>query len=230
MNWSQKWPVGPLNRRKSADRRKNPMSENSVNGQFFYHSASKKRCVNSHLQFNTDAVHSDEFILFTSAKVILDQRLQNTFSKNNAPCVLLSLLPTRPFLNGCRLVGVSFLGFVLSSSSSLVSCSHLSPTALNSNPPCTGRWLTPVKFRCEVSVHWFNKHFGPIRTGHILQPQKWLEISKYQRTITPHQRTTISFVGNKLASFTSQFPYFLETVSVFWEMQAYFRTASQFPY
>ena len=26
LNWSQKWPVGPLNRRKSADRRKNPMS------------------------------------------------------------------------------------------------------------------------------------------------------------------------------------------------------------
>ena len=27
MNWSQKWPVGPLNRWKSADLRKNPMSE-----------------------------------------------------------------------------------------------------------------------------------------------------------------------------------------------------------
>ena len=29
MNWSQKWPVGPLNWRKSADWRKNPMSESN---------------------------------------------------------------------------------------------------------------------------------------------------------------------------------------------------------
>ena len=63
------------------------------------------------------------------------QKSQNTFSKNNAPCVLLSLMPTRPFLNGCCLVGVCFFGFVHSSSSSSVSCSHFSPTASNSNPP-----------------------------------------------------------------------------------------------
>ena len=107
---------------------------------------------------NTDALHWDDFILFTSAKVVLDRRPHNTFSNTNAPCVLLSLMPTRPFLNGC-LVGVCFLGFVHSSSSSSVSCSHLSPTASNSNQPCIGRWLTSVKFRCKIDVHWFNKLF-----------------------------------------------------------------------
>ena len=131
-----------------------------------------KNCANSHLQFNTDALRSDNFILFMSVKVVLDRRPQNTFSKNNAPCGLLSLMPTRPFLNGCCLVGVCFLGFVQSSSSSSISCSHLSPTALKSNLPCEGRWLTSVKLSCKVDVHWFNKLFGAIRTGHILQPWK----------------------------------------------------------
>ena len=111
-------------------------------------------------------------------------------------------MPMHPFLNGCCLVGVCFLGFLYSSSSSSVSCSHLSPTASNSNQPCTGRWLTSIKFQCKVDVHWSNKLFGPIRTGHILLPRKWLEICKCQRMITPHQRTTIRFTGNKLASFT----------------------------
>ena len=80
-----------------------------------------------------------------------------------------------------------FPWFVHSSSSSSVSCSHLSPTALNSNPPCIGRWLTSVKFWCKVDVHWFSKLSEPIRTDHILQIRKWLEISKCQQTITPHQ-------------------------------------------
>ena len=124
---------------------------------------------------------------------------------------------THPFLNVCCLVGVCFLGFVHSSSSSLVSCSHLSPTASNSNLPCIGRWLTSVKLRCKVDVHWFNKIFGPIRTSHILLPQKWLEICKCQWTLTPHQRTTIDFAGNKLKSFTSRFPYSLETLCPYFE-------------
>ena len=36
----------------------------------------------------TDVLHLDDFILFTSAKVVLNRRPQNTFSKNNVPCVL----------------------------------------------------------------------------------------------------------------------------------------------
>ena len=195
----------------------NQSKQNSVKGQLFYHSASKKQYVNSHLQFNTDTLLSDNFILFTSAKVVLDRRPQNTFSKHNELCVLLSLMPTCPFLNGCCLVRVCFLGFVHFSSSSSVLCSHLSPTASNSNPSCIGRWLTCVKFWCKVDVHWFNKLFGPIRTGHTLQPRKWLEICKCQWTITPHQPTTIGFAGNKLASFTSRFPYFLETLRPYFE-------------
>ena len=38
-------------------------------------------------------------LLFTSVKVILDQRPQNTFSKSNAPRVLLSLMLMHPLLN-----------------------------------------------------------------------------------------------------------------------------------
>ena len=53
------------------------------------------------------------------------------FSKNNALCVLLLLMLMRPFLNICCLVRVCFLGFVHSSFSSSVLCSHLSPTASN---------------------------------------------------------------------------------------------------
>ena len=137
--------------------------------------------MNSHLQFNTDTLHSDDFVLFTSAKVVLDRRPQNSFSKNNAPCVLLSLMLTHPFLNSCCLVGVCFLGFLHSSSSSSVSCSHLSPTALNSNPSCIGRWLTSVKHRCEVDVHWFNKLFEPVRTGHIFQPGNGLKYANVNK-------------------------------------------------
>ena len=76
----------------------------------------------SHLQFRHMTL--GQLYLFTSAKVILDQRPQNTFSKNNSSCVLLSLIPTRSFLNGCCLVGVCFLGFMHSSSSSSASFTH----------------------------------------------------------------------------------------------------------
>ena len=65
----------------------------------------------------------------------IEDRRTNTFSYSNVPCVLLSLMPMRRFLNSCCLVRVCFLGFVRSSSSSSVSCSHLSSTASNSNPP-----------------------------------------------------------------------------------------------
>ena len=112
----------------------NQSKRNSVKCQFFYHS-SCKNCVSTHIFNYTGALHSDDFILIMCVKVVLDRRPQNTFSKNNAPCVLLSLMPTYPFLNGCCQVGVCFLGFVHSSSSSLVLCSHLSPAASDSNPP-----------------------------------------------------------------------------------------------
>ena len=144
----------------------------------------------------------------------------------------------------CRCVfswTVCFLGFVHFSSSSFVSCSHLSLTTSNSNLPCLGSWL---KFWCKVDGHWSNKLFWPIRTGRIFQPQKWLEIlrvsdqngvsllyimleihhsgrepsiCKCQRTITPHQCTTIRFARNKLASLTSWFAYFLDTLSPYSE-------------
>ena len=62
-------------------------------------------------------------------------KLAEHFLRNNAQGVLILLMPMCPFLNACCLVRVCFLGFVQSSSSSSVSCSHLSPTASNSNPP-----------------------------------------------------------------------------------------------
>ena len=116
------------------------------------------------------------------------------------------------------LVRVCFLGFVDSSSYSSV------PAATSNRQLQTrhiGRWLTSTRFRCKVNVHWFNKLFGPISTSHILQPWKWFETCKCQRTITPHQRSMIGFAGNKLASFMSRFPYFLETVPIFWEIWAH---------
>ena len=110
----------------------NQSKRSSVKGQFFYYS-SCKNSVSTHIFNYTDALHSDDFFLFffTSMKVVLDQKPHNTFSKNNAARVLLSLMPTHPFLNFCCLVGVYFLGFVDFSLSSSVLCSHLSPTAPN---------------------------------------------------------------------------------------------------
>ena len=110
----------------------NHSKRSSVKGQFFYYSSCKKS-VWTHIFNYTEALHSENFILLTSANVVLDRRPLNTFSKTNALCVLLSLMPTCPFFNVCGLVGVCFLGFVPSSSSSSVLCSYLSPTA--SNPP-----------------------------------------------------------------------------------------------
>ena len=80
-----------------------------------------------------------------------------------------------------------------------------------------GRWPTCIKFWCKVDVHWFSKLFWPIRTGRILQAWKWLEICKCQWEITPHQCSTISFAGNKLTSFMSSYPYFLETLCPYFE-------------
>ena len=108
----------------------NQLKLSRVKSQFFYYS-SCKNSVSTHIFKYTDALHLEDFILFTSVKVVLNRRPQNTFSKNNAPCALLLLMPTSPFLNVCCLVRVCFLGFVQSSSSLSVSCSHLSRTASN---------------------------------------------------------------------------------------------------
>ena len=48
-----------------------PINQNSVKGKLFYHSYCKNR-VRTHIFNYTDALHSDDYILFTSAKVILD--------------------------------------------------------------------------------------------------------------------------------------------------------------
>ena len=88
-----------------------------------------------------------------------------------------------------------------------------------------------VKFRCKVDVNWFNKLVWPVRIGHILQPQKWLEICNFQQTLTPHQCCTIGFAGNELAfiHITISVPSG-NSVSVFLEIRAYIHTAGPFPY
>ena len=62
-----------------------------------------------------------------------------------------------------------------------------------------GRWLTSIKYRCKVDVHWFNKLFWPIRTSRILQPWIWLKICKCQQTTTLYQRSMIGLAGNEPA-------------------------------
>ena len=89
--------------------------QKSVKGQHFYNSL-QEQCVNSHFQLyrRTTELHTMtlgclfRLFLFTSAKVVLDQRLQNIFSKRNAPHELLSLIPTHSFLNGCCLASLHF--------------------------------------------------------------------------------------------------------------------------
>ena len=165
-----------------------------VNGQYFYHSPCKNSAW-THIFKYTDALHSDDFILFTSAKVFLEDR------RTLSPKIMHRVCCFR----WCQHIP-SWTVVVWSEFVSLVSC-ILPPLcrfrAATYHPQLQthhiGRWLTSVKFWCKVDVHWCNTLFGPIRTGCILKPRKWLEICKCQRTITPHQRSMIGFAGNKLA-------------------------------
>ena len=133
--------------------------QNSVKGKFFHHSSFKNN-VNSRLQLYTEALHSDDFILFTSAQVVPDRR---TLSKNNAPCVLLSLTLAHPFLNGCCLVGVCFLGF--DRAFFLLFVGFLQPLITDSfefKPAIIiGRWLTSAKLRTQSRclLPWFINFF-----------------------------------------------------------------------
>ena len=100
---------------------------------------------------------SDAFILSISAQVVLDQRMQNTFSKSNARCVLLSLMPT----------GLSWMAVVWSELVSLVPC-ILSPLCQFRTATChwqlriqtcpIWRWLTSVKLRMQRWCSWVKKN------------------------------------------------------------------------
>ena len=85
-----------------------------------------------------------------------------------------------------------------------------------------GRWPTSIEFRCKVDIHWLKKLFWPIRTGCILQSRKWLEIWTRQLTITPHQRSMIGFAGNQLS--------FVHVAISVLSWHCVHRTASRFPY
>ena len=118
--------------------------------------------------------HLDAFILFASAAVVLDPRLQNTFSQSSATCVLLSLMstPKHSFVNSCCLVGASFLSFLHSSSS----CQFRATDSIKFKLAIYEDGQLPETFECKVDVHWCKKLFWPIRTGHTVQPRKWLQV------------------------------------------------------
>ena len=66
-----------------------PISQklNSVKAQFFYHSASKKQCVNSHLQFNTDALHSNDlFCLHICESCSRSKNIEHFLQKQCTMC------------------------------------------------------------------------------------------------------------------------------------------------
>ena len=84
--------------------------------QFFFipllREVSKLACSITRTHYKTSMLwHVYTLILFTSAKVSLDHRPPNIFSQSNAPCVLLSLMPTLThyFFNGQS----QFLSFFL---------------------------------------------------------------------------------------------------------------------
>ena len=56
----------------------NQSKQSSVNGQFFYYSSCKNRMW-THIFNYTEALHSDDFNLFTSAKVVLNRRAVEHF-------------------------------------------------------------------------------------------------------------------------------------------------------
>ena len=170
--------------------------------------------------------HSDAYILFPSAKVVLDQRKQNTFSKRNAPRVLLSLTPTRSSLNGCQ-VAACFLGLLHSSSSLSVSCSHLSPRASYSNPP----YLKIDNFRkaSNVSSKWMFiglKNFLTNRGRPYTTAPEMAWNMQMLRTITI---STLTYRHRWQRTRIRSRPYFLETTES-WEIRAYIRTAGRFTY
>ena len=121
-------------------------------------------------------------------------------------------MPTRPFLNGCLVGLFPWFRAATYHQQLWIQTRHLEG------------WLTSVKFRCKVDVHWFNKLFDqvnklfwPIRTSHILQPRKWLEICKCQRTTTSINALQSAWLATNSHSFTSRFLNFVETLCPYFE-------------
>ena len=123
----------------------------------------------------------------------------------SALCVVLSLMMSRP--NSCCLVGVCFLGFVHSYSSSSFSCSHLSPTASNSNP----LYLKMADFRKALNA---KSKFTGLKICLTNQGRPYtsaleMEMSMNDNSINAQQSASLAMNSH---SFTLQFPYFLETL------------------
>ena len=139
--------------------------------------------------------------------------------------MLLLLVPTCPFLNGCCLVRASFFGFLHFSSSLSVLCSHLSPAALNSNPPCL-----KMAHCCKVSnakslFIGLKKLFWQFRSRqHTIT---W-EMCKCQWTITPSMLNDWLHWKQTHKCLRNNFKLSGNSLSVFWEIRTYTSTAVDF--
>ena len=181
--------------------------QNSVKSQFFYH-LSCKNSVWTHIFNDTDALHSDNFSLFTSAKVVLDRRPQKISPKiMHSVCCFCWYQCIFSWMV-VVLVGVCFLGFVHSSSSLSVSCSHLIPTALNSNLPYRKMATfhkVLMQSRCSLVQQTF------------LTNQDWLDTSGPEMAWNMQISRNDNFpfmLATNLHLFTSRFLYFLENSCV----------------
>ena len=135
------------------------------------------------------------------------QRLQNT-SKRNAPCVQLLLMPTHHFLESCCLIRACFLGFLHSSSSSVL-CSHLSLT-VNSNPS----HLNMTTFRKVLKTFLTNQDQPYISALEMAQN---MQMSMNDNS-TNTQRSSLLATYSHLC--TSLSLYFLETLRPYFEKYA----------
>ena len=114
-----------------------------------------------------------------------------------------------PFMNGCSLVEACSLGFVHSSSSLLVLCSHLSATASNSNLP----YLEMANFHKALNAKLM---FIGLKT--FLTDQDWPYTSAPEMASNMQVSTYDNFINApRLHSFMSRFPNFLETLCLYFE-------------
>ena len=145
------------------------------------------------------------------------QRLQNTFSKSNAPCVQFLLTPTCHFLNSCCLIGACFHGFLHSSSSSAL-CSHLSLT-VNSNLP----YLKMTNFRKALNAKLMFIGLKKFLTNqdrpYISVPEMTKNMQMSTNDNSTNTQRSCLLAANSLL-FTLRFLYFLESLCPYFKKYA----------
>ena len=134
-------------------------------------------------------------------------------------------MTTHPFLNSCCLVGACFLGFLHSSSSSSVSCSHLSLTALYSNLP----YLKMANFRKALNTKSMFIGLNNLvdQPGSAVYFRLGNSLKYANPTTVTLSMLTIDFAGNKLGSVAISV-LSGNSLSVFWEIHAYIHASGRF--